>query len=752
MNKIKRALIILAITLILLSYAQALSDEEKVRTVAEKAAKKLDWPPPSKSEEAFGTGYVISPDGLGDDSDITGGVSVVGSDIEAQMYLSLFEQWDMQRSSYLGRDAVIQEAGENCNPQGLKKVVVDAISGWLESIFGESDKENCIIEYGTIIWSCGKYIFWANDATKEGGNEDEIAAAIYAAAQEVGLCDYGDTLVIMADTLDRPGTKKIGWAEDMAQRVNQYYGVNSYRIYPPFKFSFRDADGSRGNADWYRIDQPLSNFAGPGGVSRFAVEATKKAFEGADLPEDLYFERIVVLFAGNGKQSDSTAVFSNLCSYRDDNYYVEVNAAQGKRRIYVKNFILLSENRELGGWAHEFGHTLPSKHMMPSGFYRIGDRYNYEGEPDRQYGTSGYWDLMGSGSHWGPDDGSTPTQMASFTKNAAKWLNYVYAAMNGTYDLTALENMQKNGQILIIDDPDSTNPENYFIVEARDSNAVFGAPESGVVIYQVMYDNTYKHHIVNYMSSQAMPRYANSSHSGRYAKPTLYATSGNGSIFLNPVHEFKIKLISQSYSPDTATIKVEEYKPQNIVGAVASPSGGPVINGTNDASTTENDRPDVVMPDIDLHAYDGAGRHTGVNYKTMEYESQIPGAIFSGDLKDAPEWIFLPAGTEATFEVSAYKTLLFLQDNPNATAERPQEYKVKMIKFDETGKRTEADAGGGSIGPGETEKLKKPNDPTLIYRENKKPGFGKNETTCCPLPILLGLLALIAEITIGKAS
>ncbi len=88
---------LLAISL-LTTCASAATDEEKMRNITAKAAESLGWDPPMKSEDAFGTGYVISADGLGDDSDIKGGASYVTTDIEAQMYLSYFEMWDMDRT------------------------------------------------------------------------------------------------------------------------------------------------------------------------------------------------------------------------------------------------------------------------------------------------------------------------------------------------------------------------------------------------------------------------------------------------------------------------------------------------------------------------------------------------------------------------------------------------------------------------------------------------------------------------------
>jgi hypothetical protein len=49
-------------------------------------------------------------------------------------------------------------------------------------------------------------------------------------------------------------------------------------------------------------------------------------------------------------------------------------------------------------------------------------------------------------------------------------------------------------------------------------------------------------------------------------------------------------------------------------------------------------------PDLDLHVYDGEGRHVGVNYDKNEIEIEIPGALYSGDLVSETEWIYLPLG------------------------------------------------------------------------------------------------------------
>ncbi len=743
----RKLLVILAVALFFCSLSFAVSDDEKAQQVLQKAASTLGWPDSvSSSEDSgdnLGTGrsYSISETGNSDADDLHATVAVFSTDQEPGIWLTFFnEQLDTEHSSYQGRDAGISTYGENCNPKPLVKALNDIFEGFFESIFGPSDDPNkgCVTDHGVVMWTCGKYILVATDnRDEEGGAENDIAAALYGAAQEAGLCEYGDTLVLMADTADRPGNALISDPMKMTQKINEYYGVNSMGMQPPFKFSFLDKDGSRGDDDWYGVDQPLASYHYPNANVPFGVDAIKKAFSGADVPQDLYFERVVVVYAGNGHQSDATAAFANACSYFADNQFVEVDAFQGKRRIYVKNIVLLSENRELGGWVHEFGHTLTSKYKNGA-FYRISDRYNYDAgtSPERQFGDSSKWDLMCSGSHWGPNDGSTPTQMASFTKFAANWLTYRDAAINTSYTISALEGMKPGDAVLRLDNPLSANPESYMIIEGRDRMATFGAPASGVVLYDVYWDGHYNHHVVNDMTTQSGQTWITGSDGG-YDTPTIYSGApSSGSTYLIPPWQLKITATSMTRQPFSATVKVEPYNPVNLVGAVAHPGPAPVNGGLN-ASTTENALDDT-LPDMDLHAYDSSGNHVGMNYETEQYENNIPGAIASGNLVGADEWIFVPEGTQVRYEISTYRTQQFLAANPElAASATPQAYNATAIKFDSQGKRYEADLGGGAAGAGATVEIKSPNDPSLKYQETTIPGVGNNSQVCPLLPAFL---------------
>jgi M6 family metalloprotease-like protein len=745
--KLNNLFVVLLFSFLLVGFAFAASDNEKAQNVARKAAGILGWPEDFHGGENIenipGTPYLISEDEQGSDSDHYGYITVLGTDVESGFWLAFMdEQLDAQRSSFLGRDAAIVEGGKNCNPQGLIKILNEMVTAWFEGIFGESDDEDkgCVYESGVVAFTCGKYMMVAIDSwdDESTGAETDIASAFYAAAQEEGLCSYGDTLVIMAQPNDQAGSLDTADPQKMSQRVNQYYGVNAFGERPPFTYTFLDSDGSKGNVDWYTVDSAQNAYSdgqGGGDDERFAVDATKKAFSGADLPEDVYFERVVVIFAGDSSQNSNTAIFSNQCTWKGDNYFVEVDATTGKRKVYTKSFITLSENRELGGWVHEFGHSLYSRYVRPVNKNTISDRYNYASN-DRKYGQVDYWDLMGSGSHWGPNDGENPMQMSSFTKVAATWLEFYRGNVNQTYSLKALESMKKGDNVLTIDDPTSGDAESFYIIEARDSKAYFGAPESGVVLYKVKYE--FSHHVVNLLPPQTVPNKGTNTAGQVYTKPTLYNTAGPGSIYRDVPGKFQVRLVSQGDSPYSASVAVEPFNPVNLIGPIVAP-GMPPIAFQGNPDSTENAPPDS-MPDQDLHAYDDAGNHVGLNYDTMEYEIEIPGAIASGDLKDDAEWIFVPVGANVRYEVSEYKTKKFLEGNPQYSQYvQPQNYSVEMVKYDASGNRYVADGGSGTVGTSVNVQLKSPTDSSLKYESKENLGFGAN--SLCPL--LPGLVLLL---------
>ena len=217
--------------------------------------------------------------------------------------------------------------------------------------------------------------------------------------------------------------------------------------------------------------------------------------------------------------------------------------------------------------------------------------------------------------------------------------------------------------------------------------------------------------------------------------------------------EFKIVLESHSAKPYTATVRVEEYKPKNMKGVIADGGDKPLVDfkklgggdvaGGAGTDIMENLIPGR-MPDLDLHVYDVYGNHVGMNYDTWEYEVNISGAVASGDLKDSPEWVFFPEGTQISRSyVSAEKAKLYLEDNPQLKQYAAEvKSTIEYLKFDADGNRYSASGGQASVGPYTTASIKSPGDGSLAYAPDSIPGSNNNEGAggCCPTFIFMILL------------
>lgn len=664
-------------------------------------------------------------------------------------------------SSYQGREAVILRYGEEiCNAGGLIGYVLELIRGFVRRFFeamveegweGEfSDEPLCATaDAGMIIWTCGSYVFVARDDTGTGA-EDQMAAALFMASQRQSLCDMGDTLVILAGTADQPGGQPLSKYEQMAQDVNSYYGQNAYgRVL--LTYTFMDADGDAGSSDWYDVGPTMATYVGH--ERDFAIAAVKKAFEQGAPRDELNLARVIVVYAGPSKQADAAnGKLSTLCCWPANGRWFDIEVGQGesKAHVFSGSLIMVAEKDGLGLWAHEVGHSLYSHNVLWTKYYNISDRYNYS-QPWGKYGNINNWGLMGAGNWWGDPLASEPVHMSGFTKESAEWLSYKDVELGKSYSLGAVEHLNAGDTILRVDDPTSMDPRRFFILEARDSEVQFGAPESGVVLYQVTWGGAHDHHVVNAIG----PSVGGNAGSGAAGRPFLRPTfrgAGEANAPTTrrwPAGKMEWTLKSESTASGyTAVMVTDVYTPANQVGAVVAPAGPPAVPppANNPNSTGPEDArcgPDTVQPDIDLHAYDDQGRHVGLNYDTEEYEAQIPGADFSGDLKDAAEWIYVPEGTNVRFEVSSEKTAQFLALNPQYKETiRPERYETRYQKIDENGVITEAKGTKGEIKAGAGAKLEGPEAPGLNYKPLRSPGYGRN------LPENLALAALIAAIAV----
>jgi len=720
------------------------------------------WPPESAVRFFSKPVYSITNGGSYEDETIQYLRVLNLGETGARMYLDKMVENGWHHSSYQGREAVILRAGdEMCDGGGLvgyiREIIIDLIREFIDAVTGGDwdgnmdDIVSCAkADAGMIMWNCGGFIFVARDDTGLGA-EEKMAGALFMAAQRQSLCDMGDTLVILAGTADQPGAKPLSDYEKMAQDVNAYYGQNSYgRVL--MSTTFMDADGDSGASDWYSVGPSMANYAGH--ERDFAIAAVKKAFEGGAPSDELNLTRVIVVYAGPSKQADAAnGVLSTLCCWPQNGTWFDVEVGQGedKAHVFAGSLIMVAEQDELGLWTHEVGHSLYSHNVLWTKHYKISDRYNYD-QPWGKYGNINNWGLMGAGNWWGDPAASDPVHMSGFTKEAAEWLIYQDAKLGEEYDLTALENQTVGDTVLRIDDPTSIDPRRFFILEARDSAPQYGAPESGVVLYQVTWGGGHDHHVVNAIRA-AVGGAGGTGPGGRgYLRPTFRgAGQANAPTTRRwPGGKLEWTLKSESNAGGySAVVVTDVYTPANLIGAVVAPAGPPAVpppannagsSGPNGVVATG---PYLPLPDIDLHAYDDQGRHVGLNYDTGEYEAQIPDADFSGDLKDAAEWIYVPEGTKVSFTVRNDKTKQFLMNNPQfAASVRPEGYETVYQKIDKDGVITQAKGDKGEVIVGMVNDLAGPNALGLEYKPLRTPGYGRN------LPENLTLAAMIAAIVI----
>jgi len=704
----------------------------------------LFWPPGDALQFVASTKTSATNGGSYDEETIQYARILSLGEAGGKLYLDKLVENGFSRSSYQGRPAAIVQTGQKmCNAGGLVGYLADYVKRMLSGIFGSAMDKSCpYASAGYIAWTCGSYAFVARDDTGQGG-EEAIAAALYAAAEHQKLCGLADTLVILAQTNDLSGTKEINEFVELGQQVNSYYGQNAYGNVV-LGYTYLDADGAGGTEDWFTVDANMADYRGK--ETDFGIAAIQKAFEGGAPQEELELSQVIVVYPGSAVQDASageTAVLSTMCAVSPQYQWheIQVGPAGNRSTVYAGSLIVVAENDGLGDWAHEIGHSLYGQYKVHGLYTRIWDRYNYN-NPAMLYGFINYWGLMGSGNAWGDPRASNPVHMSAFSKETAEWMEYTEVTVGERYTLSPLETTG-TGSALKFDDPTSANPQDYMLLEARQSGGAYGAPESGVAMYRVTW-SSHQHHVVNIINpSRGMTR-ARTASGQRYTLPTLHhAGDPDGATeHLMPFWKIRFSLYSESTADGySAVVGASVYTPTRLVGAVVAPVRAAPPASPPPVAPISRDGP---VPDIDLHAWDDQGHHVGINYSTWEYENQIPGAVASGDLQGDDEWIYVPEGTAVRYAVSAEKTRQYLEANP-AWAEmiEPQEFTITFSRFDAEGNHTIAKGGEGVVPPGIEANLSAPTDPSLRYRAAPALHYGLNWPTNLPLAAFLaGILAL----------
>ncbi|MFO7697051.1 MAG: hypothetical protein R6X16_07835, partial [Anaerolineae bacterium] len=653
----------------------------------------------------------------------------------ADAYIDKLVDNGLKRGTYQGRPAAKLRAGDEiCETRGLMEFVRRAVNQAISKVlFGIDTSDNCLtVDSGYLAWSCGDHVFVASDRTGQGA-ETRIGAALHSAANQEGLCAVGDTLVILAQTGELAGTRDVFHFQLLAEGVSAYYEKNAYGNVS-FAYTFLDQDGATGSSDWFNIADNQADYRGR--EAAYVRAAVQSAFAEKQPGQDLRFERIIAVHPGNARQSigdrSSAGTLETLAQWPGAGgwHEITVGAPGAQSTVYARVLILVSENDPLGTWTHEVAHSLQSRHLVGGQNPYLDDRYNSQ-RPTSQNGDISAWGLMGAGNWWGIPQGTAPVHMIGFTKEAAGWIGHSPAVLGEQQRLSALETTSV-GSTLKIDDPTSADPESYMLLEARQSSGAFGAPESGVVAYLVSYDRQNGHHVVNNMHPPSGPTRGSGAALLGYERATLRDAGAADGVTQAAITPWRLLVTLHDEGTDDAywaTVSTSEYNPTSLVGAAVAP-----VATRDSGLTTATINDPGPLPDIDLHAWDDQGRHVGINYASLEYERQIPGAEASGDLRGDEEWIFVPEGTQVRYVVNAEKTRQFLGAHPEWAEELAQQkYTISYCGFDAQSVQTVADGGEGVVPPGIESPLSSPYDPSLEYKPAAAWHYGRNWPPNLPL-------------------
>jgi len=459
-----------------------------------------------------------------------------------------------------------------------------------------------------------------------------------------GVKEY-DTALILAETKDYGGFPSHPDNSEfvaLGNRLNDYFQDISYGQVG-LNSQILDDGG-----DWYELGKNASEYVGS--EKELIDEAKAKASDsGIDLSN---YDMSLVVHSGFTEENNLGELASMVPIVANSEGVIEsYDALVAEFNGHRDSSWSPVYDLNLGTYAHEAGHILG---VLESGNKIIlPDIYQLKSNMDSG-SFAGKYDLMASGNR--NDDGRTPAQMSSFTKELLGWLEYEDITL-GTepleISLKSLGSMNPLGgdkiKKLGIDD------EKYYILEARTTNdepwdKYIG--KSGLVIYEV--DTNGKDFVVESLAPDTIDY--------NWEIDLKSVVSVGDDPYYDFLRQTEFSVVNSDADGKNLEVKVEKKSwPEKLFGFVMSNSEFLVRSALT--SFTPLEPIDIAWPDLDLHLFMDDGRHIGMNYDTGLYERGIPGALASGDMVSSDEWIMLPEGiTGYHFLVSSYDTEKFLQN------------------------------------------------------------------------------------------
>ena len=293
----------------------------------------------------------------------------------------------------------------------------------------------------------------------------------------------------------------------------------------------------------------------------------------------------------------------------------------------------------------------------------------------------GAWALMGHGS-WN-DDGVNPPYMTSFVKEFLGWLEYKEIGI-GSYWIESLDTSKYGDKIYMY----KINDDEYYILEVRENSGNYGnrwdtsAPETALILYLVdtngLVESKYGYNLntemmliqedwtINIPPEAAMEDAPFTCWNDGVLSPEgeVYWDCDNllsfatVDVVASPPKTYRIKT-------DIQKLDAQDFK-KSFRGIILKAGNSLQQRIQKFFGWLTPPNAPMSWPDLDLHAYTNDGSHIGVNYETDEYEIEVPGAIASGDMLNAHEWIFLPEelNNKVHYVVSSKDTQKFFSDFP----------------------------------------------------------------------------------------
>lgn len=442
--------------------------------------------------------------------------------------------------------------------------------------------------------------------------------------------------VILAEPSDENHNSKHNHAyyENLFQSIRSYHIENSMGRVVLNLTEIYDNGGS-----WYKLSKTHKEYAA--NPLDFVREAEQAALGTTTIPKDTI---VVVVHAGDAAQTRHGG------NYISTQTWEAPDSPNG-------NEIIVSEHDPLGGWAHEIGHdlgTLLVNSVTPD-LYRMG---NVE-----------RWDLMASGNWNG--GGSNPPHMSSYTKEFLQLLEYqrVDRGTSGTYWVDVLSRKQLGDNTLqyVLAQRGDGTPDKYYVIETRNGSSKYSqwdtsVPDTGLVIY--------------WIDTKGKPKYGDYGNNIAQTINQVTVLKSPGlfrkSEYFDADNLIRFKVVEERSQGTSYALRLEISTPAPdpiwLAGVILRPDGEVADDVAPWRPIAAPSLYREYEPDLDLHVYTDDGRHIGMNYVTGEYEVQVDGAITSGNLYNAHEWILLPQGTSFHYVVRSAATYKFLKDNPGAIA------------------------------------------------------------------------------------